>query len=204
MKKLQLIYILFLTIITFSSCKETIKKENKQTEKNYVVEAKSTTINWTAYKTTNKVPVKGVFNSVTIESPKTGSTVTEALNGLKFSIPVSSIFTKDTIRDTKLKKFFFGSMNDTEVISGTLTIINETSGSVNLTMNGISHDLPITFTIKDQTVSIESLMDLDNWKAQLALKALNTACKDLHSGEDGIPKTWNEVKIEVTTNLIYK
>jgi len=204
MKKLQLIYILFLALITFSSCKETIKKENKPTEKNYVIEAKSTIINWTAYKTTNKVPVKGKFNSVTIESAKTASTITEALDGLKFNIPVSSIFTKDTVRDTKLKKFFFGSMNNTETISGTLAIINETTGAVTLTMNGISHDLPITFTIKDQTVTIESLMDLDNWKAQLALQALNAACKDLHSGEDGIPKTWNEVKIEVSTNLKYQ
>ena len=50
-------------------------------------------------------------------------------------------------------------------------------------------------------VTIEAVMDLDNWQAQLAIEALNIVCKDLHSGDDGISKTWSEVKIEVATYL---
>jgi len=202
MKKTQLIGLLFLTIIASYSCKE--KKEAKPIKKGYSVEAKKTTINWIAYKTTKKVPVKGQFTEVTIKNSKTASTALEALNGLKFKIPVNSLFTKDTIRDGKLKTFFFGTMKNTQVISGTITMNNETSGSVELTMNGISQVLPITYIISDQMVTIEALMDLDNWQAQLALEALNTVCKDLHSGDDGIPKTWSEVKIEVATYLKYE
>ena len=204
MKKIYVFSLLLLTIVTIFSCKENDKKEIKSTEKGYCVEAKTTTINWIAYKTTNKVPVKGQFTNVTIENTKNTSTALEALNGLKFSIPVNSLFTKDTIRDGKLKKFFFGTMKNTQVISGIITMNSETSGSVELTMNGISHVLPITYVISDQMVTIEALMNLDNWQAQLALKALNTVCKDLHSGDDGIPKTWSEVKIEVATYLKYE
>ncbi|MFK5958134.1 MAG: YceI family protein [Lutibacter sp.] len=204
MKKVLTISLLLLTIITISSCKNKEKKENTPIKKGYTVEAKTTTINWIAYKTTNKVPVKGQFTEVTIENSKKSSTVQEALNGLKFDISVNSIFTKDTIRDAKLKKFFFGTMKDTNSISGIISMNNETSGTVELTMNGISKVLPVTYVISDNMVTIEAVMNLDNWQAQLAIETLNTACKDLHSGDDGISKTWSEVKIEVTTSLKYE
>jgi hypothetical protein len=205
MKNLNLFsLLLFVVIMGTISCKESKKQKVKETTKQYVVESKTTTINWIAYKTTDKVPVKGQFTELNIAKVHKGSSALDALNGLKFSIPVSSIFTKDTIRDGKLKKFFFGTMKNTNTITGTISMNNETSGSVELTMNGISQNLPITYVISDQMVTIEAVMDLDNWKAQLAIEALNVACRDLHSGEDGIPKTWTEVKIEIATYLKYE
>ena len=47
-------------------------------------------------------------------------------------------------------------------------------------------------------------MDLENWKAQAALDALNVVCFDLHKGVDGISKTWSEVKIEISAVLKYE
>jgi len=204
MKKIYALSILLLALVTISSCKDTPKKEKESTRKGYTVEAKTTTINWVAYKTTNKVPVKGQFTEVIIENRKSSSTALEALNGIKFDIPVTSLFTKDTIRDAKLKKFFFGTMKNTSLISGIISMNNDTSGTVELTMNGISQVLPITYVISDQMVTMEAIMDLDNWQAQLALETLNAACYDLHSGDDGISKTWSEVKIEVATYLKYE
>lgn len=204
MKKIFVLSLLLVTALFFTSCKKKEKKETKPIENLFSVEAKTTVINWTAYKTTSKVPVKGQFSKITIENTKKASTAMEALNGLKFSIPISSLFTNDTIRDSKLKKFFFGTLKNTNLISGTITMNNETSGSVDITMNGISQVLPISYVISDQMVTIEAIMDLDNWQAQAAIEALNTACKDLHTGNDGVAKTWNEVKIEVTTYLKYE
>lgn len=204
MKKIFVLSLLLVTALFFTSCKKKEKKETKPIENLFSVEAKTTVINWTAYKTTSKVPVKGQFSKITIENTKKASTAMEALNGLKFSIPISSLFTNDTIRDSKLKKFFFGTLKNTNLISGTITMNNETSGSVDITMNGISQVLPISYVISDQMVTIEAIMDLDNWQAQAAIEALNTACKDLHTGNDGVAKTWSEVKIEVTTYLKYE
>ncbi|MDV7187179.1 YceI family protein [Lutibacter sp. TH_r2] len=189
----------FATLFMFNACKEKPKKE--AATKGYIVEAKTTTINWTAYKTTSKTPVKGVFTKVNFENATYGKTSFDALNGLKFNIPVSSLFTKDTIRDNKLKKFFFGVMDNTKLISGTINMNNETSGTVDLTMNGITQTLPITYIISDQMVTMEALMDTDNWNAQNALISLNDVCKELHTGEDGISKTWSEVKIDIATYL---
>lgn len=196
------ILICFLSFLVFISCKETKKEEvNNTSNKVYSTNAKATTIKWIAYKTTSKLPVTGEFTKINVDTLKTGSTPIAALNNLKFSIPVASLFTNDTIRDGKLKKFFFGTMENTSEITGKILMNNETSGTVEITMNGITHQLPITYIIDGQLVTIEAVMDLDNWKAQAAITALNTVCAELHAGDDGISKTWSEVKIEVATYL---
>lgn len=203
MKKILLISLFILSTFSIISCGDDKKKEKDTSQKTYSIEPLSTTINWIAYKTTSKVPVKGQFTKFSIENTKNGNSVKEALDGLKFSIPVSSLFTKDTIRDGKLKKFFFGSMENTTEIKGTLHFVNDTAGTADITMNGISQVLPITYVIDGQMVSIEAVMNLDNWKAQAAIEALNLVCLDLHKGEDGISKTWSDVKIEVVSYLKY-
>ena len=197
MKKIYLLVLVIITGTVFVSCKKTVKEEMPLTAKTYTVMADSTIINWTAYKTTAKVPVKGQFSAITIENVKKDSTVLGALNGLKFKIPVTSLFTNDTIRDGKLKKFFFGAMENTSVIKGTVLLNNENTSTVELTMNGITRELPIAYIITDNRVTIVGNMDLDNWQAKAALEALNVVCKDLHTGDDGITKTWSDVKIEV-------
>ena len=207
MKKYSFYILLILALTSVISCKNknTEKKEVTTEEKGYTVEPKTTTINWIAYKTTSKTPVKGQFTKLNIlEHKANAKTALEALNNLKFSIPTSSLFTKDTIRDGKLKQYFFGKMLNTENITGTIHINNETSGTVDIAMNGITQALPITFVTSDQMVTIEAVMDLDNWKAQAAIEALNTVCKELHTGADGISKTWSEVKIEVATYVKYE
>lgn len=189
----------------FLSCKKVEKKETatETTQKAaiYSIDVNATKINWIAYKTTEKLPVNGQFDSIKIENIKSTSTINEALNGLEFSIPITSIYTKDTTRDGKLRKFFFGTMKNTNFITGTVSIENDSIGSINLTMNEISHALPFKYSITNNVANIKAILDLNNWQAQAALKALNIACKQLHSGKDGIPKTWNEVAINVVTAI---
>ncbi|UMB53975.1 YceI family protein [Lutibacter sp. A64] len=200
---LKLLFVLTLTLVV--SCKNTPKKEQISTEeKGYTVDQKTTTVNWIAYKTNDKIPVKGQFTELNLENSSKSKTALEALDNLKFSIPVSSLFTNDTIRDNKLKKFFFGALKNTTLISGTIHINNETSGTVDILMNGITQALPITFIVSDQMITLEAVMDLDNWQAQSAIDSLNEVCKELHTGSDGISKTWSEVKIEVATYLKYE
>jgi polyisoprenoid-binding protein YceI len=200
MKKLKTLGLFLLVVLTLSSCKKTKKEAIKKATKSYTIDAKTTAINWIAYKTTDKVPVKGEFTKITFNQEKSATPV-DALNSVKFSIPVTSIFTKDTIRDAKLVKFFFGKMIATENITGSFALKNDNTGSLNLTMNGITKELPVNYTIKDQLVTIDGTLNLDNWQTQAALTALNIACKDLHTGKDGISKTWSDVKIEAVTYL---
>ena len=67
-----------------------------------------------------------------------GNTIKEAINNAEFSIPISSVFTMNTDRDYKIKKFFFGIMQDPELLSGKLMIENDSMGHAHLTMNGVT------------------------------------------------------------------
>ncbi len=203
MKKIAML--LLVVITTMTACKKE-KEENKtevsdevKTEK-FVVKPEATSVKWTAYKTTEKKGVGGEFSVLNFEN-KEGASVEEALNGLEFSIPVSSLFTKDEGRDAKIKTFFFGKMLNTELLKGTLKS-DGNNYTASLTMNGVTKDLPLEVTVTDERrVTMTGTINLAGWNALEALASLNEACYELHKGADGVSKTWEDVALEVSTYL---
>jgi hypothetical protein len=202
MKKLLFITLLLTISFQLTSCKseekkKSIKKEAKAAS--FSLETANNSINFIAYKTTDKIPVKGQFKKINITKNGNGNSAKEAINNAEFSIPVSSIFTADVSRDFKLKKFFFGVMDNTSLLSGKLTLTNETNGTASITMNGVTADLPFTYTLEGKEFKLNAIMNLDNWNAQKAVNSLNIACKILHKAADGVSKTWDDVAINITT-----
>ncbi len=167
----------------------------------YVLSEAKNSVEWTAYKTTDKVPVKGQFKKVSITSGGEGSSVKQAINNAEFSIPISSIFTSDSSRDYKIRKFFFGVMENTKLLSGKLVLENDSLGHASITMNGITEKLPFTYLISDRKFTMSTKMDVLNWNAKSSLDSLNLICKELHKGLDGISKTWSEVAINISSDF---
>jgi len=207
MKKLTLVLIA-ITLISFTSCKKDKKEVIKETEitttkksVTYMADPSATEIQWTAYKTTAKKPVSGVFKTVKFEK-KTGSTPVETLNGLEFTIPISSLFSKNEERDGKLIASFFGSMVNSDFLKGTIHFSEGDTCNIDITMNGETHPIAFTYSIKENVVDFKGVMNLENWSALSAIEALNKVCFDLHKGDDGVSKTWNDVAIEVSTTLM--
>lgn len=209
MKKVIILSVLVALVFNFSACKS--EKKPEYSKENKVQEKKSTAafslknakneINFIAYKTSEKVPVGGQFKKVNITSGGEGGTIKEAFNNAEFSIPVSSIFTKDTSRDYKIKKFFFGIMENTKLLSGKFVIENDSTGYTNLKMNGVTEKVPFTYAIDGKTFTMNATMDVSNWNAIKALNSLNTVCKDLHKGADGVSKTWSEVTLNIKSTF---
>jgi len=209
MKSTKFLLIFLVVALVITSCKDDkkdVKTENTEIVKNtvkYIVKPEATTVKWTAYKTTKKAPVGGEFAILNFEE-KEGATPEKALHNLEFSIPVSSLFTKNDSRDAKLKASFFGTMLDTEFLKGKIKFV-ENKYSAKITMNGVTADLPLEISITDERrVSMKGTMNLKNWNALGALEALNKVCFDLHKGDDGVSKTWEDVAIEVNTYLSKK
>jgi hypothetical protein len=207
-------------IITFLACSFLItsckKQEKQNTEKKpeieevqkntFSINANATEINWTAYKTTAKTAVKGVFTSLKIDNPIKSMNKQDTFENLEFSIPISSFYSKNEIRDSKIKKLFFGFMKDTELISGNFTNINgddkEGTMSLNLKMNGETVVVPMKYSISENIVNIDgTIKDLLDWKMDKAFNSIHKACEILHTGEDGVSKTWQEVAISATAVL---
>jgi len=202
MKTLKPFLVILFVSIAIISCKKEQKKvdiivDKKETIKEFTIDESSIKMNWVAFKTTDKVAVKGEFTSVKL-SKTSGTDAKDFLNGLEFSIPVSSIFSNNEERDGKLQKFFFGLMKDTELLSGSITATSNSEGIIHLNMNGITHDLPIMIKTKDKKTMLKGFLDLENWETQTAIESLNKACFDLHKGDDGISKTWNLVNINIS------
>jgi polyisoprenoid-binding protein YceI len=205
MKHLKFTLLAF-SIIFATACKNDSKDEKTSTENvtettvKYIVKPENTSLKWTAYKTTEKTPVGGEFTTLSFDK-KEGSSPQEALNGLEFSIPVSSLFTKDEVRDNKLKASFFGAMLDTKLISGKIKY-TDNKYIASITMNGVTNDLHLDVNItEERRVTMEATMKLKDWDALGALESLNKVCYDLHKGADGVSKTWEDVAIEVNTYL---
>jgi len=203
MKKLLVALSAGLLLISVS-CK---KKETKTTEETpavatetYQVTAANSKVEWTGYKFTEKKGVSGVFKTINVlNSPKAGSAF-EAFNGVDFTIPASSIFSKNEIRDTKLKTLFFGMMDNTELLSGSFITEGEKI-FLNLKMNNTSKKIPLTHTIVDRNVRLQGSLNILEFGAEKAFNSIHKACELLHTGADKVSKTWEEVAIDALVVL---
>jgi hypothetical protein len=208
MKKVSTILVIaFISVLSFSACKSEGKKDKVSTETttkstaDFMVANANNDIKFTAYKTTDKVGVAGWFKKVNVTSGGEGNSVKEAINNTEFSIPVSSLFTKDTSRDYKIQKFFFGVMEKTELLSGKLMIKDATVGVAEIKMNGYTREVPFTYTIENKIFNMTATIDVNNWNASDALASLNKVCELLHTGADGVSKTWSEVSLNITSTF---
>lgn len=196
MKKIALLFFTFGIVAV--SCKKEEKTEVPVTTEveagTLKIVSDSTKVSWTAYKTTEKIGVGGSFTEITLNDTKTGTSPEAILEGATFSIPVSSLFTDNDDRDSKLKEFFFGVLKNKELISGTLNF-SEGKCLLTIKLNDVEKQIPVTHEFIDNRFSINSTIDLVDFGAEGAVASINKACYDLHKGADGVSKTWNEVAI---------
>lgn len=199
MKKVILIVLVSFVIGNLSSCKKEkeVSVKKSETLKNYVIDSKTTVVHWTAYKTTDKVPVKGIFKEVEISNVTPAANPVEVVKNVKFSIPVSSIFSNDSIRDFKLSNFLFGKMNNTSHIRGEVSLADQGKGEASIMMNGFTKNIPLNYEVHGDDIKINAKIDLNNWQAQAAVAALNEVCSEKHKGADGKSITWSEVDVMV-------
>tara|TARA_R110000744_G_scaffold221313_1_gene340246 strand:- start:854 stop:1495 length:642 start_codon:yes stop_codon:yes gene_type:complete len=197
-------------LIVFISCKEAKKGQEStnlegtsESSEMFSIVQDSTKVSFTAYKTTDKVPVGGKFEKINFTKTSSGDTAMDALNGTEFSIPVSSLFTNDATgtRDPKILEFFFGVMKNTELISGVFKVENDKS-SIDITLNGETQNIPLSYEMDGDTkITFSGIMNLENWNAMDAVASINKACEVLHTGKDGISKTWSEVALQAEVLL---
>ncbi len=197
MKKISLL-ILGLAFVTFTSCKKEEKietpTETKEEVKGLTIVNDSTKVKWTGFKTTDKVAVNGSFKQIELKDVKTGNTPEEVLEGVAFSIPVSSLFTDNEERDGKLKSIFFGAMKNTELLSGILNF-RDNQLFMTLSMNDVTKEIPLEYTFENNLFSMKTTLNLNDFGGGTALAAINKVCFDLHKGKDGVSKTWETVDI---------
>jgi polyisoprenoid-binding protein YceI len=170
----------------------------------YEYDSKNTTLEWKAFKFTERAGVAGTFNLINVESKKSSS-LQKWAESVKFTIPISSVNTKNPDRDSKIQKFFFGSLKNSSKLTGSFQSVqikeNKGTADLLLKLNDTEKKVPVNFTIKEDTIQLNTMIDVNNWSAQKGIQALNKECNALHIGKDGVSKLWSEVEISILSKI---
>ena len=164
----------------------------------------STVVKWTAFKTTAKVGVSGVFNTIEVSGVEAATDKLEVYENASFKIPVTSINSNNPDRDKKIADHFFGVMTGTAELSGQIKSITEDKAVVEINMNGVTNSTSMEVAVVGNKISLSGSINMEDWSATASVDSLNTVCYDLHKGEDGESKLWSEVQLEISTVLTAK
>jgi polyisoprenoid-binding protein YceI len=166
----------------------------------YSYDESSTILTWTAFKTSEKIGVDGSFDQLVVNANESDD-MWGVLTAATFEISVSSLNSQNTARDGKLKNSFFGNMEATEMITGTVTDINESEASVDIMMNGMSISYGGDVSVEGETVTMEVVIDILDFNGGIAMDSLGVVCAAKHTGEDGENRLWSDVLVTVKTTL---
>jgi polyisoprenoid-binding protein YceI len=201
--------ILGLSVLTIFSCSTPLENtENAETTteevvKNcvYVYDYAASKIEFGAFKTTEKLEVKGAFESFDVLNTNTGGNFKEVFENAEFKIYVNSLETKDAGRNQRIRDHFFGELLSKDTLSGKIVKIDSAEVEVELSMNKISKNVILKIEQNGNEYMLTGAINVLDWKADKGLKGINDACKDLHKGADGVSKTWADVNLYISTVL---
>ncbi|TGL56315.1 YceI family protein [Leptospira ognonensis] len=169
----------------------------------YDYDSSKTTLEWTAFKFTEKTGVKGSIQKVDVKKTKRSSSVIETLKNLKFVAFSDSVNSNNPDRDAKIKTYFFGSVKE---IKGHFTniVVSPTGGTavLKLELNKKKESIPVTYTISENTVILKGTLDVLKFGMGSGIQKLNEVCSDLHKGADGKSILWPTVDFQVTSTLL--
>ncbi len=212
MQKSKIILGLFIVTTICISCSDRaskspnkVKRPNFKTVKFYTYDHSTSVFTWTAYKTSEKVGVKGTFKDIKVSGVEESKEIYKTLEGLKFEVLIPSLFSNDATgeRDPKIIKYFFGITENLNKLKAHIKSlkINQYTGTalISIYMNGIERDVDLKYTQQQNTITLLGEIELNDWNMQKAVSNLNKKCELLHKGTDGKSKLWSTVSIELKT-----
>lgn len=161
----------------------------------------STTLKWTAFKTSERIGVSGGFDKMEISGTVASENPMDVYANANFIISTASVNSNAEDRDKKITEHFFGSMNTPGTIEG--QVIGLSAGKVEavIAMNGVKETTELTLNLEGDRLTLTGMIMMENWDALASVDSLNTICYDLHTGADGESKLWQEVELEISTTL---
>ncbi|RMG80984.1 MAG: YceI family protein [Bacteroidetes bacterium] len=203
----RLIYVLGIAAtIMMSSCGNSQKPEEKPQNHSaeqkpkqetciYAVVQDSLKVYWTAFKHTAKVPVKGAFDTVTVTLKNNAETVEQILASASFAVQTYSVNSGDEGRDAKIRSFYFDKLANGKTIQGKILSAANGEADIELTINNIIKTVKGKYSTGENLLKLKTVVNMEDFNAQESIEALQEACKEKHTGSDGITKLWSEVEI---------
>jgi hypothetical protein len=200
----------FAKIFVFLAAFSVITGARAEQNCRFALDQNSIQIDWTAFKTSQKVPVTGSFTEVTLVGElEPGKTLAETLDNLEAEILVNradKIQTDNIARDQTLYQKFFSLFQKKPLIKGAIKKLKGTASAgtffLDLEMNRKSLAVPMKYTRDAEGSFIaKGGIDLEDFDLGHALANLQKACGVLHRGPDGVSKTWPVVEIKLQAKI---
>lgn len=175
----------------------------------YQFDSSSVKVNWTAFKTTEKVAVNGTVKEVafkTSEKAKSLKALVEKTSGSgKFDSEKKSD-SGNPARDATVFQKFFSLFAKQGEFSGSFAKLNgtDTEGKVDLklSVNGKKTVVPMEYKVTAEgNFEATGSFDMMNLGMEKAHESIHTACEQLHKGKDGVSKTWTEIGLKIAAKL---
>lgn len=154
---------------------------------------------WTAYKFTEKKAVTGSFSKIKIELPKDPKNDADLIRGTHAVIDSLSVETGDLGRNANIAQGFFAKMKKGTEVQVSFAKPKKDSVEATLKMNGASKKLKFKISRTENEMNLEATADIvKTLGLSESFESIQTLCKELHKGTDGVTKTWSEVAFKVT------
>lgn len=157
---------------------------------------------WVAYKYTEKTGVNGSFDNVNLDGIVAADHPEGTVSGASITIETSSVNSGDPTRDPKIVESFFGTLDDGETISASVTSIENGNITMDVTMNGQTKSVAGAYEV-DANNKLEAKLEINvsEWDGTAAIDELNRVCEDLHKGADGSSALWPDVTLFASVKL---
>lgn len=196
MNHFKMILVIWILILGFSD--KTLAKECR-----FVYVKGNTKVEWTGFKTTKKVGVKGGFDRIEVSGMEEAEELSALLESMSFSIDTASVNSGDPARDSNLRENFFNHMRGGRFIRGYIFGVKGShSGKffLHIFANERSYTVPMSYKMEDERkFTATGSFDFLRLGMKESLGALNRACNELHKGPDGVSKTWSDVELRLST-----
>ena len=157
-------------------------------------------ITWSGFKTNDKVQVDGNFLSFTTSvDGKTVDTITDLIDGATFSIDVASSNSGNEDRDASLKNYFFNILTKDLKIDGRFEDVKDEKVVCFFNLANGEKKTILDYKEEGNLILLSGNFDLlSDLEADSAYNSIHKKCEALHTGADGVSKTWSEVQVNVS------
>jgi hypothetical protein len=172
----------------------------------YQMDPSTLKVNWTAFKTTEKVAVQGTVHEVKVVAPKKAKSLSSFLKGVAgsgaFDAAEKSNSGNPGRDQTVFQKFFSLFAKKGQFKGGFATVKgDDTAGKMNLSMsvNSKKGVVPMEYKLgADGVFEATGSFDMLDFGMKNAHASIHQACEELHKGKDGVSKTWTEIGLKIT------
>ncbi len=178
----------------------------------FALDPKTVVTQWTAFKTTEKIAVTGTFAHTKLiqgEGPIRNARLDRLLASLQAEIPLTAdqIKTGNPARDQTLYESFFKKAGAPS-LTGKIRAVKakgsiEPQGTFELRLQSAKNKIsvPFTFELKGEDLIAKGSLDVLKFGLSAAFESLHEACKMLHTGPDGVSKTWTTVDLQLSAKV---